>query len=115
MMNTRRRELKNEKKCIVYCNYSVTNDVIFNKDTSKYSVPFLTELRKKSISGDRMYSEAPYTEAALMSLLGSIDTMDNGGYMDKLKGSTCVLEVFKGKDIKLFLIHIIQAYIHHSL
>lgn len=81
---------------------SVTNDVIFNKDTSKYSVPFLTELRKKSISGDRMYSEAPYTEAALMSLLGSIDTMDNGGYMDKLKGSTCVLEVFQREGYKTF-------------
>ncbi|UKI27633.1 MAG: hypothetical protein L6V91_03290 [Bacilli bacterium] len=45
----------------------------------------MTELRKKSISGDKMYSEAPYTEAALMSLVGSVDTMDNGGYMDKLK------------------------------
>lgn len=115
MMNTRRRELKNEKNVLFIVIDSVTNDVIFNKDTSKYSVPFLTELRKKSISGDRMYSEAPYTEAALMSLLGSIDTMDNGGYMDKLKGSTCVLEVFQREGYKTFLIHIIQAYIHHSL
>lgn len=81
---------------------SVTNDVIFNKNTSKYCVPFLTELRKKSISGDKMYSEAPYTEAALMSLVGSVDTMDNGGYMDKLKGSTCVLEVFKKNGYKTF-------------
>lgn len=81
---------------------SVTNDVIFNKNTLKKCTPFLNKLRSKSISGDNMYSEAPYTEAALMSLLGSVDTMDNGGYMEKLKNKRCVLEYFRNNGYKVF-------------
>lgn len=46
---------------------SVTNDVIFNKDTNV--APFIRSLKDKSITGDNMYSEAPFTEAALISLL----------------------------------------------
>ena len=49
---------------------SITNDQLFNSPMSKNKAPFLNNLRKKSISGDKMYAEAPYTEAALMSLLG---------------------------------------------
>lgn len=81
---------------------SVTNDIMFNKSNSKKIAPFLNELRNKSISGDKMYSEAPYTEAALMALLGSIDTMDNGGYMERFKNSKCVLEYFKDNGYKTF-------------
>lgn len=81
---------------------SVTNDIIFNKPNSKDIAPFLNELREKSISGDKMYSEAPYTEAALMSLLGSVDTMDNGGYMEKMKNTKSVLEIFQENNYKVF-------------
>ena len=81
---------------------SVTNDILFNKSNSKDIAPFLCTLRNKSISGDNMYSEAPYTEAALMSLLGSIDTMDNGGYMERMKNNKSVLEVFKENNYKVF-------------
>lgn len=78
------------------------NKVRFNKNTSSLCAPFLNELRKKSISGDKMFSEAPYTEAALMCLLGGIDTMDNGGYMERFKDKTCVLEVFRNNGYKVF-------------
>lgn len=81
---------------------SVTNDILFNKNNSKEIAPFLYSLRDKSISGDKMYSEAPYTEAALMSLLGSIDTMDNGGYMERMKNTKSVLEVLKENGYKVF-------------
>lgn len=81
---------------------SVTNDILFNKSNSKDIAPFLYSLRDKTISGDKMYSEAPYTEAALMSLLGSIDTMDNGGYMERMKNTRSVLEVFKENKYKVF-------------
>lgn len=81
---------------------SVTNDVLFNKSNSKEIAPFLNSLREKSISGDKMYSEAPYTEAALMSLLSSVDTMDNGGYMERMKNVRCVLEDFKENKYKTF-------------
>lgn len=81
---------------------SVTNDILFNKNTSPICAPFLNKLRKKSISGDKMFSEAPYTGAALMCLLGGIDTMDNGGYIEKFKDKTCVLELFKKNGYKVF-------------
>lgn len=81
---------------------SVTNDVLFNKENSNNMAPFINSLRKKSISGDKMFSEAPYTEAALMSLLGSIDTMDNGGYMERMKNTKSVLEVFSENNYKVF-------------
>jgi len=81
---------------------SVTNDIVFNKDNSKDIAPFMNELREKSISGDKMFSEAPYTEAALMSLLGSVDTMDNGGYMEKMKYINNFLEDFQNNGYKTF-------------
>ncbi len=81
---------------------SVTNDVLFNKSNSNIIAPFLNKLRKKSISGNKMYSEAPYTEAALMSLLGSVDTMDNGGYMERFKNTKSVFEVFKEHKYSTF-------------
>ena len=81
---------------------SVTNDILFNKSNSRDIAPFLYSLRDKSISGDKMYSQAPYTEAALMSLLGSVDTMDNGGYMERMKNTKCILELFKENNYKVF-------------
>ena len=81
---------------------SVTNDILFNKNNSKDIAPFMNSLRKKSISGDKMYSEAPYTEAALMSLLGGIDTMDNGGYLERMKNKRNVLEDFTENGYKTF-------------
>lgn len=73
---------------------SITNNQIFNSVNSKDKVPFLYKLREHSITGDKMYSQAPYTEAALMSLLGSLDTLDNNGYMEKFKNKKTVIDVF---------------------
>lgn len=81
---------------------SVTNDILFNKKNSKSIAPFLNMLREKSISGDNMFSEAPYTEAALISLLASLDTMDNGGYMERMKNKVSVLEIFQENGYKVF-------------
>lgn len=81
---------------------SVTNDILFNKKNSNLIAPFLNNLRKKSISGDNMYSEAPYTEAALISLLASLDTMDNGGYMERMKNKVSALELFQKNGYKVF-------------
>lgn len=81
---------------------SITNDVLFNKTSSKFKAPFLYQLRKKSISGDKMYSEAPYTEAALKALLGSVDTMDNNGYIEKYKHTYLVTEEFQKNGYYVF-------------
>ena len=81
---------------------SITNDQLFNCVNSNDKAPFLNRLRKKSITGDKMYSQAPYTEAALMSLLGSVDTLDFGGYMEKFKNRKTVIDVFKENGYKTY-------------
>lgn len=43
--------------------------------------PFLNKLAKNSITFSNMYSQAPYTEASLIALLGGENTLENGGYL----------------------------------
>lgn len=81
---------------------SITNDQLFNSVYSEQKAPFLNKIRKDSITGDRMYSQAPYTEAALMSLLGGIDTLDNGGYMEKFKNKRTVIDEFNSNGYNTF-------------
>ena len=81
---------------------SITNDQLFNSVNSKEKAPFLNKLRNKSITGDKMYSQAPYTEAALMCLLGSCDTLDDGGYMEKFKNKKTVIDVFRDNGYKTY-------------
>ena len=81
---------------------SITNDQIFNSINSKEKAPFLNKLRNKSITGNKMFSQAPYTEAALMSLLGSVDTLDSGGYMEKFKNRNTVIDELRKNGYKTF-------------
>lgn len=81
---------------------SITNQQIFNSINSNQKAPFLNKLREKSITGDKMYSQAPYTEAALMSLLGSLDTLDAGGYMEKFKNKNTVIDEFNRNNYKTY-------------
>lgn len=70
------------KKNIIYividgfC-YNNLNMKIGNKEIT----PFLNNLIKDSISFEKMYSLAPYTEAAQVTLLGGERPLDNGGYL----------------------------------
>lgn len=43
--------------------------------------PFLNRLAKQSLRYTNMYTQAPYTEASLVSLLSGENTLDSGGYM----------------------------------
>lgn len=81
---------------------SVTNDTLFHCSNAKTKAPFLNSLRSKAITGNKMYSQAPYTEAALMSLLGSLDTLDQGGYMEKFKNKETVIDEFNKAGYKTF-------------
>ena len=47
----------------------------------KEVTPFLNSLAKKSLCFTNMHSQAPYTEASLISLLGGENTLENGGYL----------------------------------
>ena len=98
---------------------SITNNQIFNSINSKDKAPFLNNLRNKSITGDKMYSQAPYTEAALMSLLGSSDTLDKGGYMEKFKNKNTVIDVFRKNGYKTYFPtyypSIYPSYMYHVI
>lgn len=56
-----------------------------NTDERPCPLPFLKQLQGRSLHTENLYSKAPYTEAAIMSLYCGIDTMSEGGYMKKLK------------------------------
>ncbi len=81
---------------------SVTNNQVFNYNTKCEKTPFLSELRKKSISGDKMFSQAPYTEAALMGLLASSNTLDDGGYLEEFKDKNIIINEFIKNGYKTF-------------
>lgn len=63
-------------------------------------MPFLSELKKEGISCENMYSEAPYTEAALMNLICGQDVLDYGGYMFRYKDTP--LTLFEAMQLKGF-------------
>jgi len=71
-------------------------------DYHNATMPFLDKLRCEGIDFTNMYSEAPYTEAALVSLLCGVDTMKKGGYLLKLKGKETIMETFKNNGYETF-------------
>lgn len=85
------------------------------KDYKNSSTPFLDTLIKdeKVTSINKMYSEAPYTEAAVMSLLGGVDTTKNGSYMKRLYKTDCIFNEFKKNGYTTFA-NCLQAGIYPS-
>lgn len=55
------------------------------KESSVELMPFLQELKKKAVYCDNMYSQAPYTEAAVMNLYCGQDVLQNNGYLFRFK------------------------------
>lgn len=54
---------------------------LYRKVGNREVTPFLNMLKKNSVSFERMYSQAPYTEASQVTLLSGENTLDNGGYL----------------------------------
>lgn len=72
------------------------NYLLFIIDSLNYShvkestielMPFLEKLKKQGISCENMYSQAPYTEAAVMNLYCGQDVLQNGGYLFRFKNA----------------------------
>ena len=76
-------------------------------------MPFLGKLRKEGYDYTNMYSEAPYTEAALVSLLCGIDTLKQGGYMKKLYNKESIMETFQKNGYDTFC-NCIQPLVYPS-
>ncbi|NLT58056.1 MAG: sulfatase-like hydrolase/transferase [Clostridiales bacterium] len=67
--------------------------------------PFMHKLRENAIWTRRMFSQGPYTEAALTSLLCGNDLMDGGGYLQRIKYKRTVLEEFHRHGYETFVNH----------
>lgn len=69
------------------------------------SMPFLNSLCEKGFSASRMYSQAPFTEAALTPLLSGEPLLNKGAYMNRLRYRTSMMEVFQKEGYDTFINH----------
>ncbi len=71
-------------------------------ETDRKLMPFLRSLEDKYVSCENMFSQAPYTEAAVQSLYCGQNVLDNGGYIERYNMSPkTIFEVYKenGYDV----------------
>lgn len=73
------------------------------KDSPIELMPFLNELKKKGVSCENMYSQAPYTEAAVMNLYCGQDVLQDGGYLFRFKtAKKTIFEVMQEHGYKTY-------------
>lgn len=66
------------------------------KESSIELTPFINSLKKQGVYCENIYSQAPYTEAANMSIYCGMDVLDYGGYMFRYKDAPqTIFEVMK--------------------
>lgn len=82
------------------------------KDIGKELMPFLSKLEQKSWYFPNMYSEAPYTEAAVMSMLCGKNTLSDGGYLYRFDNSYNVFDYFKENEYEVY--NYIQPHVYPS-
>lgn len=94
----------NKKNVIMITIDAFCFEYLGKKENKNSSTPFLDFLinDKNVTSISKMYSEAPYTEAALMSLLGGVDSASNGSYMKRLYKTNCIFKEFKKNGYTTF-------------
>lgn len=94
----------------------VIDSLSYERLTEKYSanaVPFFKKLMNENISFSNVYSQAPYTEAALMGLICGSHTMDYNGYMMRYRDvPETFLEVFSQNDYEVY--QLLQPHIYPS-
>ena len=61
------------------------------KESSIELMPFLNELKRKGIYCENMYSQAPYTEAAVMNLYCGQDVLQDNGYLFRFRDAKTTL------------------------
>ena len=67
--------------------------------------PFFQTLKENALWSNGMFSQGPYTEAALTSLLCGNDLLDGGGYLQRIKYKRNVLEEFRSHGYETFVNH----------
>lgn len=103
---------KNEAKNVIMIVLdSVSYDFTKKTKCKACSMPFLHSLMKKGINAINIYSEAPYTEAALVSLLCGDNTLDKTGHMKRNLNHKSILQIFEENNYNIFLTLINRQYI----
>ena len=65
-------------------------------------MPFIHSLMENGIDAKKVYSEAPYTEAALVSLLSGDNTLDKTGHMKRNLNHKTILQIFEDEGYNVF-------------
>lgn len=74
---------------------SITYENTLANEGKECPMPFIHSLMDKGINARKVYSEAPYTEAALVSLLCGDNTLDKTGHMKRNYNHKTVLQLFE--------------------
>lgn len=80
------------------------------RDVSHILMPFFSKLEKESLYFPNMFSEAPYTEAAVMSMLCGKDTLSDGGYFYRFKNSKTIFDYFHNNGYDVY--NYIQPHVY---
>ena len=76
---------------------------IKDEKNRKQLTPFLYSLEKKGYFAHNMYSQAPYTEAAVMPLYCGQNVLDKGGYLERYNQCPkTIFELFEDNDYDVF-------------
>ena len=101
-----------KKNAILFVIDSLSYERITGNGAS-HLTPCFHRLMQEHISCSRMYSQAPYTEAALMGLICGAPTMNHGGYMMRYRDVPATLpEVFARSGYDVY--SILQPHIYPS-
>lgn len=76
---------------------------IKDENARKQLTPFLHSLEKQGYFAHNMYSQAPYTEAAVMPLYCGQNVLDKGGYLERYNQCPkTIFELFKDNNYDVF-------------
>ena len=101
-----------KKNIIFFVIDSLSYERLIEKNSCN-AVPFFKKLMKENISFSNMYSQAPYTEAALMGLICGAPTMNHNGYMMRYRDvPETFLETFSKNGYDVY--QVMQPHIYPS-
>lgn len=78
-------------------------DSFYYKYINEINAPTLSKLIKENFSCTKMYSQAAFTEAAIMPLITGKSAFSNGGYINKFEvRDTDIFKIFKQNDFDTY-------------
>jgi len=73
------------------------------KRWGKTATPFIDSIKNNCLIANNMYSQGPYTEAAIKALITGRDLLDDGGYLYRFHNSpSTIFEPFHAKGYETF-------------